>query len=118
MWNQRLRYLRLYKPDVFFLNEFNFAWWKEVITDEDAILKKLPQYTFVKSRSLENANCAAGVGIPDEPRMLANYAKAATEVRNRLTSLVEGGGGEAAGGSCAKPAKTPPVKNRFRRADF
>ena len=43
--------LKYYKPDVFFLNEFNFAWWKEVITDEDAILKKLPQYTFVKSRS-------------------------------------------------------------------
>lgn len=43
--------LKYYKPDVFFLNEFNFVWWKEVITDEDAILKKLPQYTFVKSRS-------------------------------------------------------------------
>ena len=36
--------LKFYTPDVFFLNEFNFAWWEEVITDEDAILKELEQY--------------------------------------------------------------------------
>ena len=29
--------LKFYTPDVFFLNEFNFAWWKEVITNDDAI---------------------------------------------------------------------------------
>ena len=39
--------LKFYTPDVFYLNEFNFAWWKEVITDPDAILKELTQYNFV-----------------------------------------------------------------------
>lgn len=46
-----LSLLKHYSPDVFFLNEFNFAWWKEVISDEDAILKTLTRYTFVESRS-------------------------------------------------------------------
>lgn len=43
--------LKHYAPDVFFLNEFNFAWWKEVISGDDAILKELTQYTYVQSRS-------------------------------------------------------------------
>lgn len=46
-----LSLLKHYTPDVFFLNEFNFAWWKEVISDEDAVIKELAQYTFVESRS-------------------------------------------------------------------
>ena len=46
-----LTLLKHYSPDVFFLNEFNFAWWKEVISDEDSILKSLPKYAFVESRS-------------------------------------------------------------------
>lgn len=52
--------LKHYKPDVFFLNEFNFAWWKEVITDEDAILKELSQYTFVESRSTGSSRNGEG----------------------------------------------------------
>lgn len=52
--------LKHYKPDVFFLNEFNFAWWKEVITDEDAILKELSQYTFVESRSTGSSKNGEG----------------------------------------------------------
>lgn len=48
----RLRVLlKHYAPDVFFLNEFNFAWWKEVISNDDAILKELTQYNYVESRS-------------------------------------------------------------------
>lgn len=39
-------------PDVFFFNEFNFAWWEEVITGEDAILKELTQYNFVTGPSV------------------------------------------------------------------
>ena len=46
-----LSLLKEYDPGVFFLNEFNFAWWKEVITDEDSVLKALPKYTYVDSRS-------------------------------------------------------------------
>lgn len=46
-----LSLLKHYDPGVFFLNEFNFAWWKEVISDEDAILKALPKYTYVDSRN-------------------------------------------------------------------
>ena len=46
-----LSLLKYYDPGVFFLNEFNFAWWKEVITDEDAILKTLTKYNYVESRS-------------------------------------------------------------------
>ena len=46
-----LSLLKHYNPGVFFLNEFNFAWWKEVISDDDAILKALPKYTYVESRS-------------------------------------------------------------------
>ena len=46
-----LSLLKYYDPGVFFLNEFNFAWWKEVISDPDAILKALPEYTYVDSRS-------------------------------------------------------------------
>lgn len=52
--------LKHYAPDVFFLNEFNFAWWKEVITDEDAILKELTQYTFVESRSTGSSKNGEG----------------------------------------------------------
>lgn len=57
----RLRVLlKHYAPDVFFLNEFNFAWWKEVITGEDAILKELTQYTFVESRSTGSSKNGEG----------------------------------------------------------
>lgn len=52
--------LKHYVPDVFFLNEFNFAWWKEVISDEDAILKELNQYTFVESRSTGSSKNGEG----------------------------------------------------------
>ena len=49
----RLRVLlKHYTPDVFFLNEFNFAWWKEVISADDAILKELTQYTYVEAESV------------------------------------------------------------------
>ena len=44
--------LKFYTPDVFFFNEFNFAWWKEVITGEDAILKELDRYSFVACPSV------------------------------------------------------------------
>ena len=44
--------LKYYTPDVFFLNEFNFAWWKEVITGENAILKELSKYSFVACPSV------------------------------------------------------------------
>ena len=44
--------LKFYVPDVFFLNEFNFAWWKEVITGEDAILKELDRYRYVACPSV------------------------------------------------------------------
>lgn len=57
----RLRVLlKHYVPDVFFLNEFNFAWWKEVISDDDAILKELKQYTFVESRSTGSSKNGEG----------------------------------------------------------
>lgn len=57
----RLRVLlKHYAPDVFFLNEFNFAWWKEVISDDDAILKELTQYTFVESRSTGSSKNGEG----------------------------------------------------------
>ncbi len=57
----RLRVLlKHYAPDVFFLNEFNFAWWDEVISDEDAILKELTQYTFVESRSTGSSKNGEG----------------------------------------------------------
>ena len=52
--------LEEYEPDVFFLNEFNFAWWKEVITDEDAILKTLSKYTYVDSRSTGSSKNGEG----------------------------------------------------------
>ena len=49
----RLRVLLKHEmPDVFFLNEFNFAWWEEVITGEDAILKELTQYTYFTGPSV------------------------------------------------------------------
>ena len=44
--------LKFYTPDVFFLNEFNFAWWEEVITGEDAILKELDHYSYVACPSV------------------------------------------------------------------
>jgi len=46
-----LSLLKHYDPDVFFLNEFNFAWWEEVISDEDSVLKTLPKYAYVESLS-------------------------------------------------------------------
>lgn len=57
----RLRVLlKHYAPDVFFLNEFNFAWWEEVISGDDAILKELTQYTFVESRSTGSSKNGEG----------------------------------------------------------
>ena len=44
--------LKFYTPDVFFLNEFNFAWWKEVITGPGAILKELDRYSYVACPSV------------------------------------------------------------------
>jgi len=62
----RLRVLlKHYAPDVFFLNEFNFAWWKEVISNEDAILKELTQYTFVDSRSTGSSRNGEGKKLKD-----------------------------------------------------
>ena len=55
-----LSLLQYYDPGVFFLNEFNFAWWKEVISDEDAILKALPKYTYVDSRSTGSSKNGEG----------------------------------------------------------
>ncbi len=52
--------LKHYAPDVFILNEFNFAWWEEVITGDDAILKELTQYTFVESRSTGSSKNGEG----------------------------------------------------------
>ncbi len=60
-----LSLLKHYSPDVFFLNEFNFAWWKEVITDEDAILKALPQYAFVGGESTGSSENGEGEKYKD-----------------------------------------------------
>lgn len=57
--------LKHYAPDVFFLNEFNFAWWKEVISDNDAILKELSQYTYVDSRSTGKSRNGEGQKYKD-----------------------------------------------------
>lgn len=67
----RLRVLlKHYAPDVFFLNEFNFAWWKEVITDEDAILKELTQYSFVEAESVGLSHNGEGENYLDLYNML------------------------------------------------
>ena len=55
-----LSLLQYYDPGVFFLNEFNFAWWKEVISDENAILKTLSKYTYVDSRSTGSSKNGEG----------------------------------------------------------
>ncbi len=55
-----LSLLKYYDPGVFFLNEFNFAWWKEVISDEDAVLKALPKYTYVDSRNTGSSKNGEG----------------------------------------------------------
>ena len=60
-----LSLLAYYDPGVFFLNEFNFAWWKEVISDEDAILKALPKYTYVDSRSTGSSKNGEGKKYKD-----------------------------------------------------
>ena len=57
--------LKYYTPDVFFLNEFNFAWWKEVISGEDAILKELTQYDFVGCPSVGLAENGEGENYLD-----------------------------------------------------
>ena len=60
-----LSLLKHYDPDVFFLNEFNFAWWQEVISDEDAVLKALPKYTYVESRSTGSSRNGEGTRYKD-----------------------------------------------------
>jgi hypothetical protein len=60
-----LSLLKHYNPGVFFLNEFNFAWWKEVITDEDSVLKSLPKYTHVDSRSTGSSKNGEGKKYKD-----------------------------------------------------
>lgn len=60
-----LSLLKYYDPGVFFLNEFNFAWWQEVISDEDAILKALPKYTYVDSRSTGSSRNGEGARHKD-----------------------------------------------------
>ena len=65
-----LSLLKHYDPDVFFLNEFNFAWWKEVISDEDAILKTLPKYTYVDSRSTGKSKNGEGSAYKDMYNMV------------------------------------------------
>ncbi len=57
--------LKHYNPGVFFLNEVNFAWWKEIISDDDAILKELPQYTYVDSRSTGSSKNGEGKKYKD-----------------------------------------------------
>mgnify|MGYP003292438232 CR=1 FL=1 len=60
-----LSLLKHYDPDVFFLNEFNFAWWKEVISGEDAILKTLPKYNYVESLSTGRSKNGEGAAYKD-----------------------------------------------------
>ena len=60
-----LSLLEYYDPSVFFLNEFNFAWWQEVISDEDGILKALPEYTYVDSRSTGSSRNGEGEKYKD-----------------------------------------------------
>ena len=57
-------------PDVFFLNEFNFAWWKEVISADDAILKELTQYTYVEGESVGGNHNGEGESYLDLYNML------------------------------------------------
>ena len=72
----RLRVLLKHEmPDVFFLNEFNFAWWEEVITGEDAILKELTQYTYFTADAL--ANVAEDVAFFARQEGLTAHAKSA-----------------------------------------
>ena len=62
----RLRVLlKHYVPDVFFLNEFNFAWWNEVISGEDAILKELTQYTHTEAESVGGSHNGEGESYLD-----------------------------------------------------
>ena len=65
-----LSLLKHYDPDVFFLNEFNFAWWQEVIADEDAVLKTLPKYTYVDSRSTGKSKNGEGSAYKDMYNMV------------------------------------------------
>ena len=60
-----LSLLKYYDPGVFFLNEFNFAWWEEVISDDDSILKSLPKYTYVESRSTGSSKNGEGKKYKD-----------------------------------------------------
>ena len=60
-----LSLLKHYDPDVFFLNEFNFAWWKEVISGEDAILKTMPKYNYVESLSTGRSKNGEGAAYKD-----------------------------------------------------
>lgn len=60
-----LSLLKYYDPGVFFLNEFNFAWWEEVISDDDSILKSLPKYTYVESRSTGSSKNGEGKRYKD-----------------------------------------------------
>jgi len=57
--------LKFYTPDVFFLNEFNFAWWKEVITNDDAILKELDRYSYVACPSVGKTENGEGENYLD-----------------------------------------------------
>lgn len=67
----RLRVLlKHYAPDVFFLNEFNFAWWKEVISADDAILKELTQYTYIETESVALNHGGQGESYLDLYNML------------------------------------------------
>jgi len=62
--------LKYYTPDVFFLNEFNFAWWKEVISADDGILRELTQYDYVRGKSTALSENGEGEGYKDLYNML------------------------------------------------
>lgn len=62
--------LKYYTPDVFFLNEFNFAWWKEVISADDGILRELTQYDYVRGKSTGLSENGEGEGYKDLYNML------------------------------------------------
>lgn len=62
--------LDYYQPEVFFLNEFNYEWWKLVISNEDSIIAKLPQYTFVEAKSTGTSENGEGTALRDLYNML------------------------------------------------
>ena len=74
--------LKYYNPDVFFLNEFNFAWWKEVISDPDSILKSLPKYAYVESRSTGSSKNGEGKKYKDLYNMVFYDQERFTMVEN------------------------------------